>query len=38
MRMLADASFGNVEQCPMTFGVCVCYRGVKAGSPGDAAG
>ena len=30
MRMLADAGFGHVEQFPMTFGVCVCYRGVKA--------
>jgi demethylmenaquinone methyltransferase/2-methoxy-6-polyprenyl-1,4-benzoquinol methylase len=38
MRMLADAGFTRVEQFPMTFGVCVCYRGVKAGSPGDAAG
>ena len=31
MQMLRDAGFGNVEQFPMTFGVCVCYRGVKAG-------
>ncbi|HYO07553.1 MAG TPA: bifunctional demethylmenaquinone methyltransferase/2-methoxy-6-polyprenyl-1,4-benzoquinol methylase UbiE [Tepidisphaeraceae bacterium] len=29
MRMLADAGFGQIEQFPMTFGVCVCYRGVK---------
>jgi len=35
MRMLEDAGFGRVEQFPMTFGVCVCYRGVKAGSAGD---
>ena len=28
-RMLADAGFAAVEQHPMTFGVCVCYRGVK---------
>jgi demethylmenaquinone methyltransferase/2-methoxy-6-polyprenyl-1,4-benzoquinol methylase len=31
MRMLEAAGFGKVEQFPMTFGVCVCYRGVKAG-------
>jgi demethylmenaquinone methyltransferase/2-methoxy-6-polyprenyl-1,4-benzoquinol methylase len=30
MRMLESAGFGKVEQFPMTFGVCVCYRGVKA--------
>jgi demethylmenaquinone methyltransferase / 2-methoxy-6-polyprenyl-1,4-benzoquinol methylase len=29
MRMLESAGFGKVEQFPMTFGVCVCYRGVK---------
>lgn len=29
MSMMRDAGFGNVEQHPMTFGVCVCYRGVK---------
>jgi demethylmenaquinone methyltransferase/2-methoxy-6-polyprenyl-1,4-benzoquinol methylase len=29
MSMLRDAGFGQVEQHPMTFGVCVCYRGVK---------
>ena len=28
--MMAGAGFGRVEQFPMTFGVCVCYRGVKA--------
>jgi demethylmenaquinone methyltransferase / 2-methoxy-6-polyprenyl-1,4-benzoquinol methylase len=31
MRMLEDAGFARVEQFPMTFGVCVCYRGVKVG-------
>ncbi|MEO6435280.1 MAG: bifunctional demethylmenaquinone methyltransferase/2-methoxy-6-polyprenyl-1,4-benzoquinol methylase UbiE [Tepidisphaeraceae bacterium] len=30
MAMLAEAGFEQVEQFPMTFGVCVCYRGVKA--------
>jgi hypothetical protein len=29
MSMMRDAGFENVEQFPMTFGVCVCYRGVK---------
>jgi demethylmenaquinone methyltransferase/2-methoxy-6-polyprenyl-1,4-benzoquinol methylase len=29
-QMLRDAGFAQVEQHPMTFGVCVCYRGVKA--------
>jgi demethylmenaquinone methyltransferase/2-methoxy-6-polyprenyl-1,4-benzoquinol methylase len=29
MRMMLDAGFSHVEQFPMTFGVCVCYRGVK---------
>ena len=28
-EMLAVAGFAQVEQHPMTFGVCVCYRGVK---------
>lgn len=27
--MLSAAGFSQVEQHPMTFGVCVCYRGVK---------
>ena len=27
--MLRDGGFERVEQFPMTFGVCVCYRGVK---------
>jgi demethylmenaquinone methyltransferase/2-methoxy-6-polyprenyl-1,4-benzoquinol methylase len=30
MGMMSAAGFGQVEQFPMTFGVCVCYRGVKA--------
>lgn len=29
MRMMAEAGFTQVEQFPMTFGVCVCYRGLK---------
>ena len=29
MQMMRDAGFASVEQFPMTFGVCVCYRGVK---------
>ncbi len=29
MGMMREAGFENVEQFPMTFGVCVCYRGVK---------
>jgi len=28
MAMMRDAGFDRVEQFPMTFGVCVCYRGV----------
>lgn len=28
MQMMREAGFGQVEQFPMTFGVCVCYRGV----------
>ena len=37
MGMMADAGFTRVEQHPLTFGVCVCYRGVKEGaSPGGA--
>lgn len=27
--MMRDAGFANVEQFPLTFGVCVCYRGYK---------
>jgi demethylmenaquinone methyltransferase/2-methoxy-6-polyprenyl-1,4-benzoquinol methylase len=30
MTMMREAGFTNVEQFPMTFGICVCYRGVKA--------
>ncbi|MDB5299323.1 MAG: ubiE [Phycisphaerales bacterium] len=29
MTMMREAGFTHVEQHPMTFGVCVCYRGVK---------
>jgi demethylmenaquinone methyltransferase/2-methoxy-6-polyprenyl-1,4-benzoquinol methylase len=29
MEMMKTAGFGEVTQHPMTFGVCVCYRGVK---------
>jgi len=29
MQMMRDAGFENVEQFPLTFGVCVCYRGVR---------
>ncbi|MDB5173378.1 MAG: ubiE [Phycisphaerales bacterium] len=29
MTMMREAGFTQVEQHPMTFGVCVCYRGVK---------
>jgi demethylmenaquinone methyltransferase/2-methoxy-6-polyprenyl-1,4-benzoquinol methylase len=29
MCMMRDAGFADVQQHPMTFGVCVCYRGVK---------
>ena len=32
MGMIRDAGFTNVEQHPMTFGVCVCYRGCKVTS------
>jgi demethylmenaquinone methyltransferase/2-methoxy-6-polyprenyl-1,4-benzoquinol methylase len=28
MRMIGDAEFTDVQQFPMTFGVCVCYRGI----------
>lgn len=28
MQMMRDAGFEQVEQFPMTFGVCVCYRGL----------
>lgn len=29
MEMIGEAGFGKVQQFPMTFGVCVCYRGYK---------
>jgi demethylmenaquinone methyltransferase/2-methoxy-6-polyprenyl-1,4-benzoquinol methylase len=28
-RLMAETGFVSVEQHPMTFGVCVCYRGIK---------
>ncbi len=28
-NMMTTAGFNQVEQHPMTFGVCICYRGVK---------
>ncbi len=28
-EMLTAAGFNRVEQFPMTFGICVCYRGVR---------
>jgi ubiquinone/menaquinone biosynthesis C-methylase UbiE len=31
MEMMAAAGFEQIEQFPMTFGVCVCYRGVVPG-------
>ena len=31
MDMMRTAGFEQVEQFPMTFGVCVCYRGVVPG-------
>lgn len=33
MAMMGRAGFDQVEQFPMTFGVCVCYRGVKPPAP-----
>lgn len=30
LRMMSAAGFTGVAQFPLTFGVCVCYRGVKA--------
>ncbi len=29
MQMMSTAGFTDVQQFPMTFGVCVCYRGYK---------
>jgi demethylmenaquinone methyltransferase/2-methoxy-6-polyprenyl-1,4-benzoquinol methylase len=31
MQMMREAGFDQVEQFPMTFGVCVCYRGFVRG-------
>ena len=31
--MMRAAGFADVTQHPMTFGVCVCYRGVKPAPP-----
>jgi demethylmenaquinone methyltransferase/2-methoxy-6-polyprenyl-1,4-benzoquinol methylase len=31
VQMMRDAGFETVEQFPMTFGVCVCYRGFVRG-------
>jgi ubiquinone/menaquinone biosynthesis C-methylase UbiE len=25
--MMTDAGFADVQQHPLTFGVCICYRG-----------
>ena len=30
MDMMTASGFGQVEQHPLTFGVCICYRGIKA--------
>jgi len=30
MQMMRDAGFERIEQFAMTFGVCICYRGIKA--------
>ncbi len=29
VQMLAEAGFQNVTQKPLTFGICVCYRGFR---------
>jgi demethylmenaquinone methyltransferase/2-methoxy-6-polyprenyl-1,4-benzoquinol methylase len=29
MKMISDAGFNQVKQQPMTFGVCICYVGVR---------
>jgi ubiquinone/menaquinone biosynthesis C-methylase UbiE len=31
VAMMREAGFSDVTQHPMTFGVCVCYRGRKLG-------
>ena len=28
MTMIKEAGFSEVTQCAMTFGICVCYRGL----------
>jgi len=30
MKMMSEAGFSGVTQCAMTFGICVCYRGLVA--------
>ena len=30
MSMMRDAGFTRVQQFPLTFGICVCYRGIKS--------
>ncbi len=30
VKMLSDCGFSRVTQHPMTFGICVCYRGIKS--------
>jgi demethylmenaquinone methyltransferase/2-methoxy-6-polyprenyl-1,4-benzoquinol methylase len=29
MQMMRDAGFNEIEQFPLTFGICICYRGIK---------
>jgi demethylmenaquinone methyltransferase/2-methoxy-6-polyprenyl-1,4-benzoquinol methylase len=31
VRMMTDAGFSHVTQTPLTFGICVCYRGLVVG-------
>jgi demethylmenaquinone methyltransferase / 2-methoxy-6-polyprenyl-1,4-benzoquinol methylase len=31
VKMLTQAGFQSVTQKPLTFGICVCYRGIKMG-------
>ena len=33
VEMMAAAGFTRIEQFPMTFGVCVCYRGIVPDAP-----
>jgi demethylmenaquinone methyltransferase/2-methoxy-6-polyprenyl-1,4-benzoquinol methylase len=35
VQMIRDAGFERVEQFPMTFGVCVCYRGLVSNTAGS---